>query len=127
MPKVLLPAAFAILSLVVACSSDGGSSGGTSREGGASGSGGGSGSGAVNCDSICPGVIRAKCSGGPASQADCVSGCQSILAGKCAAKYEALYQCGGTSPKYACDSMTRVSVSGCEGAANDLYTCLSTG
>jgi hypothetical protein len=118
--------ALAILSLVIACSSDGASTGAIAREGGAQGSGGSTG-GTVNCDSVCPAVVAAKCTGGPVDQADCVSGCQSILAGKCASKYQALYQCGGTSPKYTCDSMTRVSVSGCETVANDLYTCLAGG
>jgi len=126
MPKVLPAVVLTILSLVVACSSDGASTGGTSPEGGARGSGGASG-GTVNCDSVCPAVVAAKCGGGPVDQADCVSGCQSILAGKCASKYQALYQCGGTNPKYTCDSMTRVSVSGCETAASDLYTCLASG
>lgn len=81
-------------------------------------------SGAPNCDLVCPAVVSAHCALGPASQSDCVSGCQAILSGTCAPKYDALYQCAGPSPTYVCDSAGHVSVTGCESAASALYACL---
>jgi hypothetical protein len=125
MPNLFPLAALAILSLVVACGSSDASGGSTPREGGAQGSGGSNG-GTVNCSSVCPAVVAAKCSAGPVDEADCASGCQTILAGKCAPKYQALYQCAGSSATYTCTSSGAVSVSGCESAATDLYTCLAS-
>jgi hypothetical protein len=89
---------------------------------GAAGSGGGA---LPSCDAVCPGVLSAKCSHGPVSQSDCVSGCQSVRASKCAAQYDALYQCGGATPRYACDSGGQVILAGCDSAAAMLYACVA--
>jgi hypothetical protein len=95
----------------------------------AAGSGGSSNSnGALpSCEASCPGVLAAKCSHGPVSQDDCVSGCQAIRASKCAAEYAALFQCGGAKPVYSCDANGQVSLMGCDSAAAQLYSCLAKG
>jgi len=76
-----------------------------------------------SCDSLCPAVLAAKCTQGPVSQDDCISGCETIRAGKCADKYWALYECGGAHAVYACDSAGRTVVVGCESASAALYAC----
>lgn len=76
-----------------------------------------------SCDSLCPAVLAARCSQGPVSQSDCVSGCESIRVSKCADKYVALSECGGAQAVYACDSQGRTVVVGCESLSAALYTC----
>ncbi len=107
-----------VLGLVfTGCGSDG-SGGAKTGDGGAS-------TGSIDCNAVCPGVVAAKCSSGPPDESGCVSGCQTILAGSCAAKYETLYQCAGKSPTYGCDTSGEVTVTGCETEATALYTCLA--
>jgi len=68
----------------------------------------------------------AHCSGGPTSQADCVSGCKAVRNSKCLAQYQALYNCGGGSnPSYSCLSNGQVSLKGCDDKATALYSCLA--
>lgn len=111
--------------LALACSSSG-SSGGTAGAGGTLRGSGGSGSGLPSCDALCPGVLNAHCTGGPTSQADCVSGCQAVRNSKCLAQYQALYECGGGSnPTYSCLSNGQVSLRGCDDKAMALYSCLA--
>jgi hypothetical protein len=109
--------------LALAC---GGSGGGMAGDGGTLGGNGGSGSGLPSCDALCPGVLKAHCTGGPTSQADCVSGCQAVRNSKCLAQYQALYNCGGgSSPTYSCLSNGQVSLKGCDDKATALYSCLA--
>ena len=79
-----------------------------------------------SCDSLCPAVLAAKCPQGPVSQADCVSGCETIRAGKCADKYRAVYDCGGAHPVYACDAQGRTTTVGCESLMAALYECAAS-
>src|SRR5688572_15404691 len=102
------------------CSSD--SSTGTPTDGGGSGNDAGS---LPSCDALCPAVLAPKCSQGPVSQSDCVGGCQAIRASKCLDKYVVLYECGGANAVYACDSMQRTTVVGCESLMDALYTCMA--
>jgi hypothetical protein len=78
-----------------------------------------------SCAATCPGVLAAKCSHGPVDQADCVSGCETVRASACAPEYQALYDCGGTKPSYACDATGQVTLSGCEPKSAALYSCLA--
>lgn len=111
------------LGLLGACGSDSsGSKNGTSPEGG---TGGGSNSGLPTCDATCPGVLAAKCTSGPTSQSDCVSGCEAVRMSQCAAQYGALYTCGGSSPKYNCTSAGQVGLVGCDSQTAALWKCLS--
>ena len=87
----------------------------------------GSGSSAPTCESVCPGVLAAQCTGGPADQNDCVSGCEFIRSGSCSAKFQALYACAGASPKYSCDANGSVVVVGCESKSHEMYSCASGG
>jgi hypothetical protein len=87
----------------------------------------GGGSELPSCEASCPGVLGAHCSHGPVSQPDCVSGCQSVRASKCAAEYDALFECGGAHPAYSCDPDGQVSLSGCDKVAALLYACLAKG
>lgn len=104
---------------MLACSSDGSSSG-SPHEGGV-GSGG-----MPTCAQVCPGVVAAHCPNGPNGEADCESGCQTIRSGKCASAYETLYQCAGATPTYACGSAIGVIVNGCERQSSALETCLTS-
>jgi hypothetical protein len=123
-PIVLLLAV--VLLCVAACGSDASKSPAPSDP--AAGSGGSNNNTALpSCEATCPGVLAAKCSHGPVSQDDCVSGCQAVRASKCAAEYAALFQCGGAKPVYSCDPNGQVSLSGCDSAAAQLYTCLAKG
>src|SRR5678815_5263450 len=65
----------------------GGGSGGTTASGG---SGGASGS---LCETGCDATLAANCSSGPATQAQCVSDCESLSSGICATEYHALQAC----------------------------------
>jgi hypothetical protein len=103
---------------VAACGSD--DTGGTAADSGATGK---DGSTLPSCDSLCPAVLAPHCAQGPVSQSDCVGGCESIRASKCADKYLALYECGGAQAVYACDSEGRTVVIGCESASAALYAC----
>ncbi len=80
-----------------------------------------------SCEAICPPVVAAHCSHGPATNADCVSGCQAILAGTCNAQYHTLYQCAGATPVYTCDASGLVTVVGCETSQAALSSCLAGG
>jgi hypothetical protein len=100
-----------------------------SKGGVANGTGGqgGSGAGALPpCAEVCTNVIAAQCPSGPPTQADCVSGCETIRTGKCRAQYMALFECAGSNPSYDCNSNGFVFVVGCESADSALNTCLST-
>src|SRR5438045_1866082 len=100
MEKSRIAAVFVALALLIACGNDSGASKGrTSDEGG---SGGGASSGLPTCDETCPGVLAAKCSAGPVSQSDCVSGCEAVRMSACATQYGALYTCSGATPAYTC-------------------------
>ncbi len=92
-----------------------------------SGGSGGSGSGGQSCADICPGVVAAHCSQGPTSESDCESGCATLRASNCASQYNALLSCGGTQPQFTCDSMGRVTVTGCMQQEQNLYACLGGG
>lgn len=130
MPAFRRVASSLLFALVLAaCGSSSSSGGGASREGGAGAAtgSGGAGSGMPTCDATCPGVLAAKCSGGPVDQADCVSGCQTVRAGACAAKYEALYACGGATPAYSCTSSGQVAIVGCDAQTTALWSCLAGG
>jgi hypothetical protein len=113
----LLLAGLVVGLVFTGCGSDG--------SGGAKTGDGGPSTGSVDCNAVCPGVVAAKCSSGPTDESDCVSGCQTILAGSCATKYETLYQCSGNSPSYTCDASGEVTVTGCESQATALYACLA--
>jgi hypothetical protein len=125
MQKPIRPLLAMLLLCVAACG--GSDSNATpSQAGSAAGSGGNASPSTLpSCDATCPGVLGAKCMHGPVSQADCVSGCETVRASKCAAEYDALYQCGGAKPTYSCDPNGQVSLSGCDSAAAAMYTCLS--
>jgi hypothetical protein len=78
-----------------------------------------------SCDAVCPAVLAAHCAAGPVNQADCVSGCQSIRAGKCADKYAALLDCAGSNPTFSCTSSGMVTVAACDTLGTALYSCLA--
>jgi hypothetical protein len=127
MQKSIGPLLAVMLLCLAACGSS--NSNATPTQPGSTAGSGGSASGSMlpSCDATCPGVLAAKCSHGPVSQADCVSGCQTVRASKCAPEYDALFQCGGAKPVYSCDPNGQVSLSGCDSAAALLYTCLAKG
>jgi len=81
----------------------------------------------VLCASICPSVVAAKCAHGPATEADCESGCQTIQLGTCGDEYDALYRCAGATPVYTCDGAGFVAVVGCETPQAALTACLAGG
>jgi hypothetical protein len=117
-PSAVLAALSASV-LVVACGSDGSSSG-SPREGGVDNGA------APSCAQVCPGIVAPHCPGGPANEADCESGCQTIRSGKCAAAYGTLYQCAGATPTYTCGSAIGVIVNGCENQSAALTSCLTS-
>jgi hypothetical protein len=78
------------------------------------------------CSEVCTDVIAQQCPSGPPTQADCVSGCETIRTGKCRDQYMALFACAGTNPSYTCNAGGFVQVVGCEAADSALNTCLST-
>ncbi|HEX4338496.1 MAG TPA: hypothetical protein VH062_21475 [Polyangiaceae bacterium] len=126
MEKSVLAIVLVSLGLLGACGSDsGGTKSGTSPDGGATGAGGGSSTGLPTCDATCPGVLAAKCSAGPVSQSDCVTGCEAVRASQCAAQYRALYTCGGASPKYDCTTAGQVGLVGCDAQTAALWSCLA--
>jgi hypothetical protein len=88
-------------------------------------SSGSGGSGGQNCADICPGVLSAHCSQGPANESDCESGCATLRASACASQYNALLSCGGSQPHFTCDASGNVTVAGCEQQGQTLYACLS--
>ena len=77
------------------------------------------------CDEVCPGVLAAHCSNGPVDQADCVSGCNTVRTGPCAAQYSTLATCAGAHPAYTCDTGGNVTVTGCESHNSALLACLA--
>jgi len=87
---------------------------------------GSNGGGLPSCAEVCPPVVAANCSNGPASQADCVSGCETIRGGKCRPQYEALYHCGGANPSYSCNANGGIAVAGCDSEAAALDACIPT-
>jgi hypothetical protein len=105
-----------------ACSDD--SKGGTpSADGGQAGAPSGT---LPSCADVCTKVVATQCPSGPPSQSDCVSGCETIRAGKCRPQYMALFDCAGPNPSYDCNAGGFVVVVGCESADAALTTCLST-
>ncbi len=114
--------------LLLACGG-GTSTGGGLGDGGGGTAGstatGGSGGGGPTCAAVCPSVVAAGCSKGPADQGDCVSGCEAVRSGPCAVEYAALLDCGGAQPQFACDANGSVTVVGCDGANATLNTCLA--
>jgi hypothetical protein len=120
-----------------ACSDDGEPQDTSSEGSGASGSGGTTGAGAdgsggastglPSCAEICPGVMAAQCPNGPPTEADCVSGCNTVRMGPCADVYTVVAECAGTDPDYACDQSGAVIVTGCEAENAELSTCLAAG
>jgi hypothetical protein len=112
---------FGVLVLMMAaCGSE--SSGASPTDGGGQGN---DAAALPSCEALCPAVLVPKCPDGPVSQTDCVGGCQAIRASKCVDKHEALYACGGPGSVYACDSMGRTTVVGCESIMDALYTCMA--
>ena len=87
--------------------------------------GSGSGSNPPTCEASCPMAVSAGCPNGPPSQADCLQGCQAIVAAGCTPQYDALARCGPSPPTYACDTLGRVIVVGCQAEIDALYTCLA--
>lgn len=79
------------------------------------------------CSDLCPDVVAAGCNAGPPSVAECVNGCETILAGPCAGDYESVYACAGESPTYACSASGQVTIVGCEPELETLYACLAGG
>jgi hypothetical protein len=118
MAKILSRFSGLAVLVVAACSSDG--SDGTPSDGGATTYDAAT---LPSCASLCPAVLAPRCSQGPVSQDDCVSGCESIRMSKCADKYIALANCGGSQPVYGCDSTGRTIIVGCESASAALYAC----
>ncbi|MFO0551876.1 MAG: hypothetical protein U0271_26045 [Polyangiaceae bacterium] len=121
------------VALLAACG-DSGSGGGGQGGSGASSGGGGQNSGgtggaggasAVPCADVCPDVVAAACSAGPPTVAECVNGCETILAGPCADLYDALYVCAGSNPSYQCTPSGQVQVAGCADENTALYNCLA--
>src|SRR5260221_9660333 len=119
MEKSRIAAVFVGLALLGACASDGGGSSAKKSDGG--GSGGGSSSGLPTCDATCPGVLAAKCSAGPVSQSDCVSGCEAVRMSPCAAQYRALSTCGGATPSYTCTARGQVGIGGYDAQTTALW------
>jgi hypothetical protein len=78
-----------------------------------------------SCAESCPGVLAVKCSRGPVDQADCESGCEVIRASACVPQYEAMLECGGAKPSYACDDTGQVVLSRCDDESAALYSCLA--
>ena len=108
----------AALLLAVACSNKGSGGGLGGQDDGASS--------LPSCADTCVDVVAAQCSNGPPTQQDCVTGCEQIRAGPCAAQYNALFQCSGATPDYACDAQGFVTVAGCETEYQALSNCLAT-
>ncbi len=106
-------------------SNEGGQAEGGANSGGGATGGGGGGTASLACEDICPAVVDAGCTGGPPTVDACVTGCEAILAGNCAAAYSTLYECGGDAPTYSCDDQGRVVVDGCETEQTALYDCLA--
>jgi hypothetical protein len=118
MEKSKLGVFMVCLGMLAACGGDGAASSGDG------GTGGGTSSGLPTCDATCPGVLAAKCSAGPTSQSDCVTGCQSVRMSACSSQYGDLYKCGGASPKYTCTTAGQVGIVGCDAQTNALWTCV---
>jgi hypothetical protein len=114
---------FVALSLIAfsiaGCGSD--SSGGKTSDGGA---GGTPSNGSSICEAACPGILQAKCSGGPPSQAECVTGCDTVRTGACASLFQRFMDCGGATPKYSCNTNGNVSIVGCDSESTALWTCV---
>ena len=122
MMKVVLLCVVAGSGFLSACGDDskGGAVNGT---GGQAGSNGGT---LPPCVDVCTKVLEAQCPSGPTSQAECVSGCETIRTGKCKSQYMALFECAGANPTYDCNAGGFVVVVGCEAVDSALTTCLST-
>lgn len=108
--------------LLTACGDD--SKGGTTN--GAGGQAGANGGALPPCADVCTQVVAKQCPSGPSSQSECVSGCETIRAGKCKDQYMALFACAGSNPSYDCNAGGFVVVVGCESLDAALTTCLST-
>jgi hypothetical protein len=100
----------------LACGSDGGSSGSPGVDAGSTSS----------CADVCLGVMSAQCPSGPPTQEECVKGCETIRSGPCAAEYQALRDCAGSNPTYACTASGTVTVTGCESENTVLSSCLAS-
>lgn len=109
---ILVRRLLAVCALVVvaACSSSSSSSGADAQ-----------------CQQVCPDVVAAHCSLGPANEAECESGCGTIRSSSCAAKWDALFSCGGAKPQLSCDPNGQPTVTGCDAQAKALYACLAAG
>ena len=107
----------ATLLFALACSSKGSGGGVSTRDGSSS---------LPSCSDSCVDVVAAQCPNGPPTQQDCVTGCEQIRAGPCAAQYDALFDCSGAAPDYACDAQDFITVIGCETAYQALSSCLAS-
>jgi hypothetical protein len=116
-----------VLVAAVACGSSGsGGTAGGKGDAGPGAGGGGSSSTLPSCAAVCPAVVARSCPKGPVSQADCTAGCEQ-LRGACADRYNALYTCGGATPKYSCDPQGYITMTGCEAQYAALTACPSAG
>lgn len=121
MIRILFVGMIASCGFLSACGDDS-KSGTAAGTGGQAGANGGS---LPPCADVCTRVVEAQCPSGPPSQSDCVSGCETIRAGKCKDLYMALFECAGSNPSYDCNAGGFVVVVGCESADAALSTCLS--
>jgi hypothetical protein len=87
-----------------------------------SGDSGGTG-GATTCESVCPQVLEAACTGGPVDLADCESGC-AYSQMTCPAEFATLATCLSAVAPFGCDASGRVVQTGCETEYTALYACL---
>ncbi len=77
------------------------------------------------CADICASVLAARCPRGPRSEADCTVPCEQFSSGSCAKPFQALFDCAGAVPRYACDAHGSVTVTGCESQFDALTSCLA--
>jgi hypothetical protein len=77
------------------------------------------------CTELCPDVVAAGCSAGPANEAACESGCM-VIEQSCQAQYDDYAACGGASPTITCNASNFPIVTGCEAKSDALLACLAT-
>jgi hypothetical protein len=76
------------------------------------------------CPDICASVLAARCPNGPRSEADCTGPCEQFRSSWCASRFQALFDCAGAAPRFACDANGFVTVTGCESQYGELLSCL---
>jgi len=97
---------------------------GSSTDNGSSDGGSGGGSGSL-CEAGCVLTLEADCPNGPRDQDTCVSTCEALAAGSCAAEYAEFQECS-EGESLSCDEDTGIPiVEACAAEQGDFIDCLN--